>query len=64
MQFESLAALWEMQGHGPYVWAAYAIALVVLVGVVWAPLARQRRFLNAQRLHEQRRVARQRQSDA
>jgi heme exporter protein D len=62
MQFESLTALWEMQGHGPYVWAAYAIALAVLIGVVWAPLARQRRFLAAQRQSEQRRTARRQPS--
>jgi heme exporter protein D len=62
MQFESLGALWEMQGHGPYVWAAYAIALAVLIGVVLAPLARQRRFFDAQRQSGQRRAARRQPS--
>jgi len=61
MQFENFAALWEMQGHGPYVWGAYAIAVVVLVGVVWAPLARQRRFIAEQRQAAQRRHQRQQQ---
>jgi len=45
MYFEDLAQLWHMDGHGPYVWTAYAIVLVVLVGLVRAPLVRRRRVL-------------------
>ncbi|MET0377700.1 MAG: heme exporter protein CcmD [Spongiibacteraceae bacterium] len=56
MQFESLAALWEMSGHGPYVWGAYAIALIVLIGIVGAPLARQRKFFAQQQQIERRRA--------
>lgn len=58
MQFESLQALWRMNGHGPFVWAAYAIALIILVWIVWSPLARRRRFFAEQRGIERRRAAR------
>lgn len=58
MQFDSLQALWQMGGHGPYVWSAYAITLITLVGIVWAPLARRRRFLREQAALERRRDAR------
>ena len=61
MQFENLSALWEMQGHGPFVWSAYAIAIAVLLGIVWSPLSRQRRFFAEQRQSEQRRAQRQKQ---
>ncbi len=45
MKFDSLDAFFEMGGHGPYVWAAYAIALVIIVAnFVW-PLVIYRRNL-------------------
>lgn len=31
MQFDSLSALVSMGGHGPYVWASYAIFVLVVV---------------------------------
>ena len=41
MQFESLAAMMSMGGHGPYVWAAYGIFLAVLAGcLVWCRMRR------------------------
>ena len=46
MYFDDLAQLWHMDGHGPYVWGAYAIVLLVLIGLVRAPLARRRRALD------------------
>jgi len=58
MQFDSLAATWQMAGHGPYVWFSYAIFLVVLVALIWSPLARQRRLLRELRDAERRRDAR------
>lgn len=48
MQFDSLAAFWTMEGHGPYVWSVYALALVILVSLAVAPLLRKRRFLREQ----------------
>lgn len=59
MQFDSLQALWQMGGHGPFVWSAYAIALATLGSLIWAPLAKRRRFFAEQRSIEQRRSARQ-----
>ena len=46
MYFASLAQLWSMDGHGPYVWTAYAIVVSVLVALVSEPLRRRRRLLN------------------
>ena len=56
MYFESLAAVWHMDGHGFYVWLAYVLTALPLVIMVWLPLKRIRqhwRWLQA----EQRRSA-------
>ena len=57
MYFESIAAAMDMNGHGVYVWLAYAITVSLLVWLFWAP-ARQ---LRVRRLwliaEEQRRLA-------
>ena len=45
MYFDSLGAALSMDGHGAYVWSAYAISLLVLVLLVRAPRRRQRTFL-------------------
>ena len=42
MYFESLAELWHMDGHGFYVWLAYALTALPLVIMVWLPLKRMR----------------------
>ncbi len=42
MYFDSFAALMNMDGHGAYVWFCYGLSLLVLVGLVAAPLRRQR----------------------
>lgn len=60
MQFDSLAALWEMKGHGPFVWSAYAISAATLIAIVWLPLQNQRRFFREQQLAERRRQLAQR----
>nr|WP_010132816.1 heme exporter protein CcmD [Microbulbifer agarilyticus] len=41
-QFDSLASFFAMNGHGPYVWAAYGVAVLVLVALAVAPVLRQR----------------------
>lgn len=41
-QFESLAGFWQMAGHGPYVWACYALTFVCLTMLLLAPLRRRR----------------------
>ena len=51
MYFESLSAVWYMDGHGFYVWLAYALTLLPLVIMVWLPLKRIRqhwRWLQAE----------------
>ena len=42
MYFESLNAAWEMAGHGPYVWSAYGITLMVIAGLILIPHQRAR----------------------
>jgi heme exporter protein D len=46
MYFDNLSDLMLMDGHGGFVWAAYAIALTVLVLLVALPLKRKSRFLH------------------
>jgi heme exporter protein D len=48
-QFHSITEFLAMGGHGAYVWSAYGIALVVLVGLVAQPLRRCRTILEAAR---------------
>ena len=51
MYFESLAAVWHMDGHGFYVWLAYALTALPLVLMVWLPVKRMRqqwRWLQAE----------------
>jgi heme exporter protein D len=55
MYFDSLSAVLTMDGHGAYVWSAYAISLLVLALLVRAPLRRQRAFLR-QLAGEQKRL--------
>lgn len=45
MYFATLQDVIHMNGHGAFVWAAYAISFTVLVALVLAPLGRTRRFL-------------------
>lgn len=45
MYFANAHELWTMAGHGPYVWSAYAIVLLVVVLQVRAPLMRRRALL-------------------
>jgi heme exporter protein D len=42
MYFDSLAAVMYMEGHGIYVWSAYAITFVLLSWLLWAPAHRLR----------------------
>jgi heme exporter protein D len=38
-----MAEFFAMGGYAPYIWSAYALALVVLVGMVVLTIARHRR---------------------
>ena len=42
MYFESLAALWDMDGHGIYVWLAYLLTMCPIIVMVWLPIKRLR----------------------
>ena len=55
MAFATLSEFAHMDGHGMFVWLAYAIAAVVLFGLVLGPLTRRRRAL--QRIARRRRAA-------
>ena len=42
MYFESLQAILHMDGHGPFVWAAYGITVAVLLTMLILPRRRSR----------------------
>ncbi|MDF3936775.1 heme exporter protein CcmD [Pseudomonas citronellolis] len=45
MSFQSFGDFLAMGQHGPYVWSAYAICLVVLAINVAAPILARKRYL-------------------
>ena len=45
MYFENLSALLYMDGHGPFVWAAYLITAIVITLILVSPGRRRRRLL-------------------
>ena len=45
MYFDSIEALLGMDGHGVFVWTAYLITMIVIAGILIAPLRRKRKFL-------------------
>lgn len=45
MYFESVDALINMDGHGVFVWAAYAVTAFVIGILLVFPVRRRRRFL-------------------
>ncbi len=47
-QFESIASFMVMNGHGPYVWAAYAVTAAVLVYLTLSPVLQRRQFIRQQ----------------
>lgn len=49
MYFDSFSALLAMDGHGPFVWAAVIISLLVMASQVITPILRSRRFFVQQR---------------
>lgn len=58
MQFDSFREFLVMGGHGPYVWAAYAITLAVLLGLVVSARQQRRRFFRQQAARLKRERAR------
>lgn len=47
-QFESIADFIAMNGHGPYVWAAYAITFAVLIFLLVSPVLQKKAFVKQQ----------------
>ncbi len=47
-QFESLADFIAMSGHGPYVWASYAITFVALTFLLVNPLLQKKALVKQQ----------------
>jgi heme exporter protein D len=47
-QFESLADFMAMSGHGPYVWASYAITSIALIFLVVNPLLQKKALIKQQ----------------
>lgn len=48
-QFESLSAFFWMKGHGPYVWAAYAITLGTMGGLALFAWKARKNFYTTQK---------------
>ncbi|WP_207062456.1 heme exporter protein CcmD [Motiliproteus sp. SC1-56] len=59
MYFDSFSEFLAMGGHGPYVWACYALASVIIGFNVISPLMAKKQFLSeqARRLRRERRAA-------
>ncbi|MGO1659239.1 MAG: heme exporter protein CcmD [Marinobacter sp.] len=53
MAFDSFSAFITMEGHGPYVWACYAVFFVLLVTMmVWSALAKKAIVESCRRRYE------------
>ena len=48
-QFESFAEFMAMNGHGPFVWSAYAITFALLVFLFVSPILQKKAFIKQQR---------------
>ena len=57
MYFENWSAVWHMEGHGPYVWAAYSVTALVILFLVVSPWLRGRQLTRDIRHDEQRLAA-------
>ncbi len=53
-QFHSLETLWYMNGHGPYVWAAYGITAAAFVFLASHSMLRRRQIRSQIRATERR----------
>jgi heme exporter protein D len=47
-QFESLNEFMVMSGHGPYVWASYAITFAALIYLLIRPVVQHKAFVKQQ----------------
>ena len=51
MYFDSIQQLICMDGHGVYVWSAFSITLLVMLGLMVRPLCQKKQELKNIRLH-------------
>ncbi|MDG2018337.1 MAG: heme exporter protein CcmD [Porticoccaceae bacterium] len=51
MYFDSLQQLIFMDGHGVYVWSAFIISIVVMVGLMVKPLCQKKQEFKNIQLH-------------
>lgn len=56
-QFDNLADFIAMNGHGPFVWAAYAVTLAALIFLVVSPVLQKKAFFKQQ--EKMQKIARQ-----
>lgn len=61
-QFDSIADFMEMAGHGPYVWACYAITAVSMIYLAVVPLRRRKALFKE--IKQQQRRAQYEQGDS
>jgi heme exporter protein D len=54
-QFESLSDFLTMSGHGPFVWASYAVTLLAIIYLLVAPIIGSRQKLA--QLRKRQRIA-------
>lgn len=53
-QFENFAGFMAMNGHGAYVWAAYAITFIALAYLLISPVLQQKTFFKQQQRIQQK----------
>lgn len=51
MYFESIQQLIIMDGHGIYVWSAFSITIVVMLGLIFKPLYQAKQEFKNIQLH-------------
>jgi len=56
MYFQTWSAVWQMDGHGPYVWGAYSLTILVIIILIAVPLVRSRDLTRAIHNDERRRA--------
>ncbi len=54
MAFKNVSEFLAMGGHGPYIWTAYGVTLVLILYILAAPVLRQRRFVREERQRQLR----------
>ena len=53
LYFSNLAELWNMEGHGIYVWAAYLVFFVLVTALTVMPVVQYRKSLRQLQFQQQ-----------